>query len=92
MPALVEQIETTPKPTNTRVVFAYDTDAESIVVPELITVDTTTMTNLSYCFYKCSKLTSLTLLDGFGGCASNLSYCFDSCSKLTSLTLPNGFG
>lgn len=92
MPALVEQIETTPKPTNTRVVFAYDTDAESIVVPELITVDTTTMTNVSYCFYNCSKLTSLTLPDGFGQNATTCNNCFYGCSKLTELTLPSGFG
>ena len=102
MPALVEKIQTggtsggttpvePPKPTNQRASFAYD-NATSIVIPKLMIVDVTTITDLSYCFYNCKNLTSLSLPDEFGQNATTLFHCFDSCSKLTSLTLPTGFG
>ena len=91
MPALVEQIETPPVPTNTRAVFASD-NATSIVVPKVLVVDFDDCSNLGYCFYNCSSLTTLTLPDGFGQAATNLSYCFLYCSSLKTLTLPDGFG
>ena len=91
MPALVEQIQTTPEPTNHRAVFAADS-AKIMVVPKMLIVDMTDMQNLSYCFRDCTLLTSLTLPDGFGQNATTLDYCFRYCTSLTSLTLPDGFG
>ena len=91
MPLLIEKIETRPVPTNTRAVFAYD-NAERIVVPTELVVDTVSMTALNRCFYNCESLTSLTLPDGFGQNATNVSNCFSLCLSLTSLTLPDGFG
>lgn len=91
MPALVEQIETPPEPTNPRAVFTYD-GATSIVVPSTLVVDMTKIINLVYCFYNCSSLTSLTLPEAFGRDTTSLSSCFCGCSSLTSLTLPSGFG
>lgn len=103
MPALVDQIQTggtsgggttpvePPKPTNQRASFAYD-NASSIVIPKLMIVDVTTITDLAYCFYNCKNLSSLSLPDGFGQNATTLYQCFANCSSLTSLTLPTGFG
>lgn len=85
MAALVEQIETPPVPTNPRAVFTSD-DATSIVVPKVMVVDTTAMTSLSYCFYNCPSLTSLSLPDGFGKAATTLVNCFLACSSLTNIT------
>ena len=50
------------------------------------------MTDLRYCFYNCSSLTSLVLPDGFGKNAVNLGGCFSGCKSLTTLVLPDGFG
>jgi hypothetical protein len=93
MPALVEQIQTggATEPTNPRAVFAYD-GSNSIVVPKILVVDMTTATDLSSCFSYCTKMTSLTLPDGFGQAATTLSYCFRNCPGITSLSLPAGFG
>lgn len=93
MPALVEQIETggTPEPNMPRAVFAGDTSA-SITVPSVMVVSTSGWTSLSYAFYNCGDLTSLTLPDGFGAAATEMRYCFASCYGLSTLTLPDGFG
>ena len=91
MPALVEQIETPPVPTNPRAVFAGD-NAQSIVVPKMMVVDTLGMENLSYLFRECNSLTSLSLPAGFGQNATTLYGCFRECNSLTSLSLPAGFG
>ena len=91
MPALVEQIETPPVPTNPRAVFAYDVTT-SLAVPKVLVVDFGECRALNYCFYNCSALTSLTLPAGFGQNATSLFSCFYNCSVLTSLTLPAGFG
>ena len=92
MPALVEQIQTDPVPTNPRAVFSYD-DATSIVVPKtMVVADMTSATNLHSCFVGCTSLTSLTLPDGFGRMATDLTSCFNRCTSLKSLTLPDGFG
>ena len=91
MPALIDQIETggSVEPTNDRAVFAYDDTATSLVVPNMLVVDMTSVTNLGYCFMSC-KFTSLTLQAGFGQNATNREYCFQQCRELTSLTLPAG--
>ena len=91
MPALVEQISTEPVPTNPRAVFTGD-NATSIVFPNVIVVDMTSIENLSYCFYQCARLTSLVLPDSFGQNATNLANCFGACTSLTTLHLPAGFG
>lgn len=92
MPALIDQIEKAPPaPTNPRAVFTYD-GVTSIVVPSMLVVDMTKITNLVYCFYNCSSLTSLTLPEAFGRNTTSLASCFCGCSSLTSLTLPSGFG
>lgn len=93
MPALVEQIETggSVEPTNDRAVFAYDT-ATSLVIPNTLIVDMASATNLRYCFYNCSNLTSLSLPDGFGQAATNIEGCFYNCATITSLILPAGLG
>ena len=85
MPALVEQISTEPVPTNPRAVFTGD-NATSIVFPNVIVVDMTSIENLSYCFYQCARLTSLVLPDGFGQNATNLRNCFRNCAALTTIT------
>lgn len=85
MPLLIEKIETRPVPTNTRAVFAYD-NAERIVVPTELVVDTVSMTDLNRCFSGCSSLTSLTLPDGFGQNAAGLGRFFNGCSSLTDIT------
>lgn len=90
MPALVEQISTEPVPTNPRAVFAYD-KSTSMVVPKLVVVDVTAA-DITYCFYSCSQLTSLTLPAGFGQNGTNFDYCFYNCTNLASLNLPAGFG
>lgn len=41
----------------------------------------------SYCFYKCSGLTSITIPDGMTQLGD---YCFNNCSGLTSITIPDG--
>nr|DAH80675.1 MAG TPA: leucine-rich repeat protein [Caudoviricetes sp.] len=84
MPALVEQIETPPVPTNPRAVFAGD-NAQSIVVPKMMVVDTLGMENLSYLFRECNSLTSLSLPAGFGQNATSLSYCFRNCLSLVDI-------
>ncbi len=94
MPALVEQIQTggATEPQNMpRAVFAY-TDGYTFIVPKTLVMDMTAMTDLSYCFYNCRRVTSLSLPAGFGQAATNLSYCFRNCSALQHLTLPAGFG
>lgn len=93
MPALIKKIwaGVSPAPTSSRAVFADDV-AESIVVPEVMVINTTAMTNLAQCFYGCAALTSLTLPEGFGSNATNLYNCFRDCTSLTYLTLPDGFG
>lgn len=79
------------EPTNPRAVFAGD-DSTSIVVPKMLVVDITAMTNLKYCFYNCQHLTSLVLPAGFGQVATTLRGCFQNSQSLKSLTLPDGFG
>lgn len=81
MPALVEQIQTggATEPTNPRAVFAADLSARSIVVPQTLVVDMTAMTDLSYCFWYCRKVSSLSLPAGFGQAATNLESCFYGC-------------
>ena len=91
MPALVEQISTEPVPTNQKASFTYDSST-TIVVPKTMVVDMLAMTDLRYCFYSCSYLTSIVFPDGFGKNAVNLGACFGSCNSLTSLVLPDGFG
>ena len=91
MPALVEQIQTEPVPTNPRAVFSYD-DATSIVVPKVMIVDCNDMVNLNHCFHNCQKLTTLTLPDVFGNINTDFTSTFEGCSALTSLELPAGFG
>ena len=91
MPALVEQISTEPVPTNPKASFTYDSSS-SIVVPKTMVVDMLAMTDLRYCFYNCSSLTSIVFPEGFGKNAVNLGGCFASCTSLTSLVLPDGFG
>lgn len=91
MPALVDQITTEPVPTNPKAVFSYDSST-SIVVPRTLVVDILATEDISYCFFSCSKLTSLSLPAGFGQNANSVRSCFSGCSKLTSLTLPAGFG
>ena len=91
MPALVGQISTEPVPTNPRATFAYD-GSTSIVVPKTLVVDMLAMTDLRYCFFHCSSLTSLVLPDGFGMNAIDIGGCFASCVNLTTLILPDGFG
>ena len=90
MPALVEQISTEPVPTNPRAVFAGDTST-SLVVPRMIVVDMTSITNLTFFLYS-SSLKSLVLPDGFGQNAYSLRGCFTACPNLTTLHLPDGFG
>lgn len=85
MPALVEQIETPPVPTNPRAVFAYD-NVQRIVVPKLMVVDFGVSRNLSYCFRNCNLLTSLVLPAGFGQNATNLDSCLRDCSSLETIT------
>lgn len=91
MPALVEQISTEPAPTNPKASLTYD-QSSTIVVPKMLVVDMMSMTDLRYCFYSCSYLTSIVFPDGFGKNAVNLGACFGSCASLTSLVLPDGFG
>lgn len=94
MPALVEQIQTgggTPEPNVSRAVFAGD-DSTSITVPDLMVVSTSGWTSLSYAFFNCQNLASLTLPDGFGAAATEATNCFSSCVSLSTLTLPDGFG
>lgn len=91
MPALIEQIETPPVPTNPKAGFAYD-NATSIVVPKVLVVDMSECSDLSKCFQNCLYLKTLTLLDGFGQAATDLGDCFSGCDSLASLTLPAGFG
>ena len=91
MPALVEQISTEPVPTNPRAAFAGD-DSTSLVVPKMLVVDMMAVTNISYFFYYCTSLASLTLPEGFGQKATNPRGCFYYCKSLASLTLPAGFG
>ena len=90
MPALVGEIQTMPETTQ-RAVFAND-NSKNIVVQNRFVVDLSTAINISYCFYNCSSLTSLTLPAGFGMKATTAKDCFGNCSSLTSLTLPAGFG
>ena len=90
MPALVEQISTEPVPTNPRAVFSYDSST-SIVVPKMMVVDMTAVTDLSYSFAYCA-VTSLSLPAGFGQNATNINSCFIGCRNLTPLLLPAGFG
>lgn len=91
MPALVDQIQTPPVPTNPRAVFAQDT-ATSIVVPKVMVVDMMAVANLRHFFNGCSGLVSYTLPAGFGASATDLSYFFSDCSSLASIDLPAGFG
>lgn len=91
MPALVGQISTEPVTTNPRAVFAGDS-ATSLVVPNMMVVDTIATDNLQYSFYGCKKLQSLTLPDGFGKSATSLYGCFHDCTSLSSVELPAGFG
>ena len=69
MPALVDQIQTggggTPEPTNDRAVFTGSTE-ESITVPSMLVVDMTKITDLSYFFFRCENMTTLTLPSFFG--------------------------
>ena len=90
MPALVGGITTPPVPTNPRAVFTFD-GSNSLVLPKVLVVDLSTMTDFIHCFHNCA-FTSLTLPDGFGKNAKDLYYCFTNCASLTSLTLPDGFG
>ena len=90
MPALVGGITTPPVPTNPRAVFTFD-GSNSLVLPKVLVVDLSTMTDFIHCFHNCA-FTSLTLPDGFGKNATRLGACFLSCTSLTSLTLPDGFG
>ena len=92
MPALVEQISTEPVPTNPRAAFAGDNSTSLVVPKTLVVVDMTAVTNISYFFYNCMSLTSLTLPEGFGQEATNPRGCFSYCMSLASLTLPEGFG
>ena len=92
MPALVEQISTEPVPTNPRAAFAGDNSTSLVVPKTLVVVDMTAVTNISYFFYNCTSLASLTLPEGFGQAATNPRGCFSYCTSLTSLTLPEGFG
>ena len=83
------------EPTNSKASFTYDSST-SIVVPKTLVVDMIAMTDLRYCFYSCTSMTSLVLPDGFGKNAVSLSLgrvgCFYNCSALTTLHLPTGFG
>ena len=79
------------EPTNPKASFTYDSSS-TIVVPKTLVVDMMAMTDLRYCFYNCSSMTSLVLPDGFGMNAVKLGGCFASCTSLTSLVLPDGFG
>ena len=79
------------EPTNSKASFTYDSST-SIVVPKIFVVDMIAMTDLRYCFYSCTSLTSLVLPDGFGENALYLGGCFSGCTSLTSLVLPDGFG
>ena len=79
------------EPTNPKASFTYDSSS-SIVVPKIFVVDMIAMTDLRYCFYSCTSLTSLVLPDGFGENALYLGGCFSGCTSLTSLVLPDGFG
>lgn len=87
MPALVEQIQTggATEPTVSRTVFAYD-ESTSIVVPKTVVLDISAASDLSYCFSYCTKMTSLTLPDGFGQAATSLYNCFAGCTALTDIT------
>ena len=80
------------EPTNPKAVFAYDTSTTSIVVPNTLVVDMLAVDNLEYCFYNCSKLTSISFPEGFGRTAAKIGGCFSGCTSLTSLALPDGFG
>jgi len=53
-------------------------------------LDTSSVTNMSYMFYKCHDLTSLDLSNFDTSNVTNMSYMFDGCSSLTSLNL-SGF-
>ena len=92
MPALVEQISTEPVPTAPRAAFAGDNSTSLVVPKTLVVVDMTAVTNISYFFYNCTSLASLTLPEGFGQAATNPRGCFSYCTSLASLTLPEGFG
>ena len=85
MPALVGQISTEPVPTNPRAAFAGD-GATSIVVPNTLVADMMSVTNLAYCFYNCSSLTSLHLPDGFGQNATSFVRTFNNCTALKDIT------
>ena len=93
MASKISEIQTggSVEPTNDRAVFAHDT-ARSLVVPKMLVVDFSSVTNLGNCFYECTSMKSLTLPAGFGQNATSLYRCFFKCGALTSLTLPAGFG
>lgn len=93
MSGLVEQIQTggAAEPNMPSAVFTYDTSS-AITLPKTVIVDMLEIVNLRFCFAYCSKLTTLTLPDGFGAKATNLQSFISGCEKLTTLTLPNGCG
>ena len=91
MPALVEQIQSAPAQT-TAANFYQDSGRKSLDMQNVVYVDFTKATSLSYCFSRCKSLSSLTLPEGFGMNATNITFCFNNCIALTSLHLPDGFG
>ena len=50
-------------------------------------IDTSNVTDMSYCFQKCSNLTTIPLLDTSN--VTDMWYCFHSCSSLTTIPLLN---
>ena len=59
--------------------------SECSALKEIIIPDTVTELNGSYCFYKCTALSSVTLGTGITSLPMN---CFDGCTALKSITIP----
>ena len=60
-------------------------DGTEVKIEGLENLDTSNVTNMSYMFYDCSKLTSLDVSKFDTSNVTNMSYMFYYCSKLTSL-------
>lgn len=91
MAGLVEGIKVDTAEAVSSVSF-YSKLSGQFVLPPVIKCDFARATSVSYCFYNCSGISSLTLPEGFGSSATSFVYCFNKCSSLKSLTLPDGFG
>lgn len=93
LPALVEGIEVDTAQDVPGVSFYAKLSGVVVLkLQPVVKADFTRTNSVSYCFYNCSSITSLTLPDGFGSSATSFVGCFQNCSSLTSLALPDDFG